>query len=102
MMLSTAPKPNDFLARCQLYLDNEEQLLICSRPECGFALSVSRSQVTSHLRDKHQVPEELRRGLTQHLKNDYPHKISDPASAAPRPDGSPVHPMLKLHDGYAC
>ena len=40
------------LSALQLYADDTERLLICCHSECGFALSVSRSQATSHLRDK--------------------------------------------------
>ncbi|KAH9205597.1 hypothetical protein DL95DRAFT_237576, partial [Leptodontidium sp. 2 PMI_412] len=52
-----------FLARYELYVDPDVHLLICCRPECGFALFTTRSQVTSHLRDKHRVPKNLRKGL---------------------------------------
>lgn len=49
------PTTDPFLARLQLYIDLEGRLLICGRSECGYALAVERSQVTSHLRDKHHV-----------------------------------------------
>ena len=39
------PVLDPFLARLKLYVDTEEQLLICGR--CGYALAVNRSQVTS-------------------------------------------------------
>ncbi|KFY01547.1 hypothetical protein O988_02688 [Pseudogymnoascus sp. VKM F-3808] len=32
----------------------------------------------------------------------HPFKFVDPASVPPRPDGSDVHPKLRLHEGYAC
>jgi hypothetical protein len=53
---------HDKLCRFQLYADLE-RLLICCRRECGYALSVVRSQVTSHLRGKHNVSADLRAGL---------------------------------------
>ena len=49
------PTSDPFLARLQLFLDPDEKLLICGRSDCGYALAVERSQVTSHLRDKHRV-----------------------------------------------
>lgn len=101
MMLSTA-STTDFLSRYQLYADPDARLLICCRPECSFALSTARSQVTSHLREKHGVPDDLRKGLTHYLKHDHPYKFADPASVSPRPDGSAIHPKLQAHDGYAC
>ncbi|OBT60213.1 hypothetical protein VE03_10257 [Pseudogymnoascus sp. 23342-1-I1] len=55
MAASTSPPPTNFLARCELYADLDTRLLICCRPSYGFALSTARSQVTSHLREKHSV-----------------------------------------------
>jgi hypothetical protein len=60
--------PADFLAAYQLYADPDAQLLICCRPECGFALSVARSQVTTHLREKHGVSEALRKQLIHYVR----------------------------------
>jgi hypothetical protein len=93
---------HDKLSRFQLYADLEEQLLICSRRECGYALSVARSQATSHLRDKHNVPAELRAGLTHLLKHEYPDFFRNPAEVALRDDGALIHPKLHLYDGFAC
>ena len=56
------PTSDPFLARLQLFVDPDEQLLICGQSECGYALIVDRSQVTSHLRDKHRVDQQERRG----------------------------------------
>ena len=92
----------NYLAQFQLYANPNERLLICCHRECGFALSVARSQVTSHLREKHSVPEELRKGLTQYLNKEHPHDFRDPATLPTRSDGSPPHPKLQLHEGYAC
>jgi hypothetical protein len=70
--------------------------------ECGCALSVAGSQVTSHLREKHSAPEGLRKGLTQYLTRVYNNAFCDPASVPPWPNGSPVHPKLKEHNGFTC
>lgn len=91
-----------FLDGYQLYADPDVRLLICYRPECGFALSTARSQVTSHLREKHHVPEDLRKGLTHYLKHDHPYEFADPASVPPRPNGLDIHLKLQVYDGYAC
>ncbi|KFZ23275.1 hypothetical protein V502_02247 [Pseudogymnoascus sp. VKM F-4520 (FW-2644)] len=72
MAASTSAPPTDFLARCELYADLDTRLLICCRPSCGFALSTARSQVTSHLREKHGVTKDLRDGLTHHLRHVHP------------------------------
>ncbi|OBT78668.1 hypothetical protein VF21_02253 [Pseudogymnoascus sp. 05NY08] len=90
------------LSALQLYADDTERLLICCHSECGFALSVSRSQATSHLRDKHNISKELRDGLTRYLKHGHPYPFRNPADVAPRDDGSQVHRMLRIHDGFAC
>lgn len=87
----------DFSA-LQLYADDTERILICCHGECGFALSVSRSQATSHLRDKHNISKELRDGLTRYLKHGHPYPFRNPADVAPRDDGSQVHRMLRIYD----
>jgi hypothetical protein len=84
------------LEKLQLSIDYKEQLLICCRSECGYALAVRHSQVTSHLRDKHQVPEEDRRGLTRYLTSIYPEGFCNPADLAPRDNGSDAHPLPVL------
>ncbi|PVH70107.1 hypothetical protein DL98DRAFT_389770, partial [Cadophora sp. DSE1049] len=90
------------LSTLQLYADDTERLLICCHSECGFALSVARSQATSHLRDKHHIPKELRDGLTHYLRHGHPCSFRNPTEVAPRDDGSPVHRMLRIYDGFAC
>ena len=55
------------------------------------------SQVTSRLRDKHQVSE-LRVGLTRYLNRTYPNSFRNPASVLAQPDGSPAYPKLKEHN----
>src|SRR6187402_299577 len=94
--------PPDKLSQFQLYADLKEQLLICCHSECGFALSVARSQVTSHLRDKHSVPADLRAGLTHLLKREHPDFFRNPADVARRGDGALIHPKLRVYDGFAC
>lgn len=90
----------DPLAQCQLYADLSARVLICRR--CRYALATANSQVSIHLRDKHNEPEELRRSLTHHLKYELAYTFQDPAEVALRKNGSPVHPHLHLHDGFAC
>lgn len=98
----TSLPSTEFLAQYQLYADPDERLLICCRPECGFALSTARSQLTTHLRDKHGVSDALRQRLTHYLKHVHPYPFRDPAAVPGRPDGSPVHPKLQEYPGYSC
>lgn len=97
--METSP---DLLQKLQLFLDDKEQLLICCRSECGYALAVKHSQVTSHLRDKHQVTEADRRGLTRHLTIAYPTGFRNPVDLPPRDDGCDAHPQLRVYDGFSC
>jgi Orsellinic acid/F9775 biosynthesis cluster protein D len=92
----------NFLTQYQLFADPDERLLICCRPKCGFALSVARSQLTPHLREKHDVPNDLRKRLTHYLKHDHPFPFCDPSTVPPRPDGSPVHLRLQEFEGHNC
>jgi hypothetical protein len=87
------------LARCNLYVDRENQALICRL--CKSALATASSQVTTHLDKKHGVPKELRKGLTQHLRR-HPGAFKDPSSIPPRTRGSTAHPELQVHEGFAC
>jgi Orsellinic acid/F9775 biosynthesis cluster protein D len=98
--LDMEPVLDPFLARLKLYVDIEEQLLICGR--CGYALAVDRSQVTSHLRDKHGINQQDRSGLTKHLNTVYPHGFRNPAEVPLRTDGSDIHPQLIVYEGFAC
>lgn len=90
------------ISSLQLYADNTERLLICCHSECGFALSTARSQATSHLRDKHNIPRDIRDGLTRYLKHKHPYSFRNPADVDPREDGSQVHRMLRISEGFAC
>ena len=90
----------DFLKKLQLFIDDKEQLLICYRSEYRYALAVKHSQVTSHLRDKHQITESNRRGLTHHLAIIYPKGFCNLTDLPPRDDGSDAYPQLCVYDGF--
>lgn len=87
------------LEACGLVHEPTQNLIICQR--CRYALAPSRSQVTSHLLRKHQVPLPVRKGLTTLLRQQRT-RFQEPACAPPRPDGSAADPHLQLLDGYAC
>lgn len=89
-----------FLARLHLYVDLKEQVLICE--ECGYVLASDRSQVTSHLHDKHHIDQRDRRSLTKHLNTQYPHWFRNPAEVPLRASGSDIHPRLAVHEGFVC
>ena len=72
-----------YLEKLQLLIDYQERLLICCRSECGYALAVKHSQVTSHLRDKH-IPEGDRKGLTRYLASVFSQGFRNPADLLPR------------------
>ncbi|KAI3572653.1 hypothetical protein IWW34DRAFT_222952 [Fusarium oxysporum f. sp. albedinis] len=59
---------NTLLDNLQLFFDTSARLLICTRETCKFALSNGPSRVTTHLRDKHNISTEARKGLNQLLK----------------------------------
>lgn len=59
----------DLLTNLRLYIGYDAHALICFRDQCQCALSIAGSRVTTHLRDKHHVPEDARRGLTKTLKS---------------------------------
>jgi len=90
---------DDKLARVQLCADANEQLLICCRSECQYTLSTALSQVTSHLRDKYNVPDDLCKGLTQH---GYSYSFRNPTEVVLCANGSLIHPKLRLYEGFAC
>ncbi|KAH7202845.1 hypothetical protein BKA60DRAFT_581385, partial [Fusarium oxysporum] len=56
------------LDNLQLFYDTGARLLICTRDSCQFALSNGPSRITTHLRDKHNVSTEARKGLSQVIK----------------------------------
>ncbi|KAI5456265.1 hypothetical protein BGZ63DRAFT_367450 [Mariannaea sp. PMI_226] len=77
------------LTRLGLWIDPKTNLLICTQPECKYALSTGQSCVISHLRDKHKIPANARKGLSRLLKTV---RLSKPDDGSPAEDGSPEHP----------
>jgi Orsellinic acid/F9775 biosynthesis cluster protein D len=66
---------------------------------CAYALQTTGDRVTKHLWEKHQVPKEMRHGLTPFI---HSLRLPDPNKLDNRPDGSPPHPFLKKQIGAAC
>ena len=85
------------LVELGLYVDLEERLLICCGAECKYALSVDRSQVTSHLRDRHNVLLDLQRGITYILKHEYAGFFCNPVEVVECDDGALIHNKLHLY-----
>jgi hypothetical protein len=77
-----------------LLLDPQGPALICKT--CQYALAVSKSQVTSHLWEKHRTSLESRRDITPLIRS---LNIPNPTDIPLRLDNSPVHPHLKVYDG---
>ncbi|KAK2470259.1 hypothetical protein H9L39_17876 [Fusarium oxysporum f. sp. albedinis] len=99
--MSFATTGFDILNRLALRIDPDAKLLICCRSTCQYALSVKGSAVTTHLRVKHQVEHDERKGLTEFLKGLGQSYLGDP-SAAPLPkDGCSEHPDLRVYEGDA-
>ncbi|CAM1507683.1 Fc.00g073240.m01.CDS01 [Cosmosporella sp. VM-42] len=92
-------KTVETLAKLELWFDPKVRLLICSRPTCKYALSTKSAAITSHLRDKHRIPPQARKGLSRLLKT---LDLRNPKEVGTLADASPEHPQLKLHDGFAC
>jgi hypothetical protein len=80
-----------------LLLDPHSPALICKT--CQYALAVSKSQVTSHLSEKHRISLDSRRHITPLIRS---LNILNPTDLPPRHDHSLVHPHLKVYGGYAC
>jgi hypothetical protein len=91
------PSLTSLLTDVNLVYDPQGPVLICKT--CGYALAVSRSQVTSHLWEKHQISPESRRNITSLIRS---LQIPDPTGIPLRPDQSLSHPYLKVCRGYAC
>ncbi|KJZ69835.1 hypothetical protein HIM_10763 [Hirsutella minnesotensis 3608] len=89
-------------ANLGLCKDDTANLLICAHKECQHALSVRESRVTTHLRDKHGIPDEARKGLTSFLKALPRPALREPDDVAPLADGSPEHGLLRVYNGFAC
>ncbi|KAH8591171.1 hypothetical protein B0O99DRAFT_719407, partial [Bisporella sp. PMI_857] len=85
------------LTAVNLVYDPQGPALICKT--CQYALAVSKSQVTSHLWEKHRICPESRRDITPLIRS---LKIPNPTDIRLRPDQSLVHPHLEVYRGYAC
>ncbi|KAH6971950.1 hypothetical protein EDB80DRAFT_735855 [Ilyonectria destructans] len=100
---STAPiaptTPLESLAHLGLWVDLQSKLLICTQPTCRYALGSSPTCVTSHLRDKHNLPRHTRKGLSKLLRT---LGLYNPTDVDPLADASPEHAKLKVYDGFAC
>jgi hypothetical protein len=84
-------------AHLPLYFDYRCRVVICR--DCRYALPVAHAQVTSHLRDRHHIPAEFRKGLSQWIEDQ---RFREPRCVAPCEDGSDVHPFLREYDGFRC
>ncbi|KJZ69798.1 hypothetical protein HIM_10816 [Hirsutella minnesotensis 3608] len=92
---------DDLFSRLRLRIEPRARLLICADEKCGFALSSNPSQVSVHLRLKHEVSVEDRREIGNLLKGRQP-PLVDPVDAPLRSDKSPRDPRLRLFSGFAC
>ncbi|CAG1999049.1 unnamed protein product [Fusarium graminearum] len=97
--MSTSPYP--LLDTLQLFYDTEARLLICTQESCKFALSNAPSQVVAHLRDKHHISTEARKGLHRLLKSLSPTPL-DPHRVPLPADGSARHDKLQVYEGFVC
>ncbi|KAJ9655510.1 hypothetical protein H2201_008786 [Coniosporium apollinis] len=81
------------------FLSTEEQYQRARSPSSpGGTCAID---VTTHLDKKHNVPKELRNGLTRYIR-EHPYQFRDLSSIPIRLDGSAPHPELRVHEGYAC
>ena len=85
------------LMAVNLVFDPQGPALICKT--CRYALAVSRSQVTSHLWEKHQICQEFRRAINPLIRC---LQIPNPNDIPLRPGQSLAHPHLEVYRGYAC
>ncbi|KAI3571959.1 hypothetical protein IWW34DRAFT_638163, partial [Fusarium oxysporum f. sp. albedinis] len=68
---------------------------------CGFALSSKPSQVNEHLRKRHNIPIDDRRGVIR-LWDNRELPLLDPANALLRQNETLYDPNLPLFDGFTC
>src|SRR5438045_1570274 len=87
--MTSGPSLTEFLTPYQLYADPAEWLLLCGRPERGFALRVPLWHVSDHLWEKHRVPATLRQRLTPYLQHLHPAVFRDPGPSFPAPTARP-------------
>lgn len=78
------------LTAMNLVYDPQGLALICKT--CQYALAVSKSQVTSHLWEKHRIRLESRRDITPLIRS---LDIPNPINIRCRPNGLLAHPHLK-------
>ncbi|WKT40266.1 Protein of unknown function DUF3505 [Fusarium oxysporum f. sp. vasinfectum] len=97
--MPTSPYP--LLDTLQLFYDTEAHLLICTQESCKFALFNAPSQVVAHLRDKHHIPTEARKGLYRLLKSLSP-TLLDPHRTPLPADSSARHDKLQVYEGFVC
>ncbi|KAH7199222.1 hypothetical protein BKA60DRAFT_470242 [Fusarium oxysporum] len=88
-------------SRFRLSVDAQAQVLICCHDTCRFALAPSPTQVSEHLRRKHNVAATERRQVMNILEARI-RKLRDPSDAPIREDGSSYDPNLNLIHGYTC
>lgn len=90
----------DTLGGVHLEIADDAGLLLCSHPECGFALSPKAAQVNDHLRKRHSIPSGKRQEISRILR--ALRGLKDPVSAEPREDGVDRDPSLLCVDGFLC
>ncbi|KAH7231260.1 uncharacterized protein BKA55DRAFT_582081 [Fusarium redolens] len=104
---SETPNPENMMAddavlsRLRLSADPQAQVLICCHDLCRFALAPSPTQVSEHLRRKHNVTATERRQVINVLEARV-RKLKDPSDAPIREDGSSCDPNLILVRGFTC
>jgi hypothetical protein len=82
-----------------LVLCESDEVLICIRIRCKYALQLSGETVSKHLWEKHRIPAKERAGLNAFVRGlDLP----DPNSVPKRLDGDPAHPHLLAQSGFSC
>src|SRR5271170_2772485 len=79
-----------------LVLVQPERVLICRRKGCQYTLQVNDQRVNDHLRQKHGVPKEKRKGLNAYIHSLH---LPDPRTVPPHRDGLKSHPDLAVHPG---
>ncbi|RKK74455.1 hypothetical protein BFJ68_g18160 [Fusarium oxysporum] len=90
-----------WFSRFRLSVDPQAQVLICCHDTCRFALAPGPTQVSEHLRRKHNMSAAERRQVINILEARI-RKLRDPSDAPIREDGSSYDPNLNLVHGYTC
>ncbi|KAK4096797.1 hypothetical protein N658DRAFT_386380, partial [Parathielavia hyrcaniae] len=89
------------LCSVRLVIDPVAQVLVCARPECLIGLSPKPEQVSSHLKRKHDVPNDPRSRVARLLRHRTP-ALQNPPDAPLRTDRSRPDPYLRKFEGFAC